>query len=134
MEGLGGAFGFTAERVAAWLLNDESIATVFVIDFGGVPVATASARLLPNDYPGSGYVHWVGASTAHRGKRLGALVSLAVLYEFARLGCRDAVLETDDFRVPAIKVYLNLGFVPEYRHATHAPRWSALQDALKGYL
>ena len=125
---------WTAERVEKWLLNDESVATVFVIDFGGVPVATASARLVPDAYPGSGYVHWVGTSTAHRGKRLGTLVSLAVLYEFVPLGCRDAVLETDDFRVPAIKVYLNLGFVPEYRHATHAPRWAALQDALKGYL
>ena len=125
---------WTAERVENWLLNDESVATVFVIDFGGVPVATASARLIPDAYPGSGYVHWVGASTAHRGKRLGALVSLAVLHEFARLCCKDSVLETDDFRVPAIKVYLNLGFVPEYRHATHAPRWFALRGALKGYL
>ncbi len=119
---------WTAERVGQCLLRDESVATVFVIEHDNVPVATASARLLPDLHPGSGYVHWVGTSTAHRGKLLGYFVSLAVLYEFVRLGCRDAVLETDDFRVPAIKIYRRLGFVPEYRHATHATRWSALCD------
>jgi mycothiol synthase len=61
-------------------------------------------------------------------------VSLAALHEFVRLSCADAVLETDDFRVPAIKVYLSLGFRPEYRHATHEPRWAALAPMLTGYL
>jgi mycothiol synthase len=123
---------WTAERTTEWLLADESVKTIFVIEKGGVIVATASARLLPDAYPGSGYVHWVGADPEHRGKRLGYLASLAILHEFVRLGCTDAVLETDDFRLPAIKVYFRLGFVPEYRHATHAPRWARLAPRLGG--
>lgn len=136
-EMLAGAFPemtWTVGNVRDWLLNDDSVKTTFVIDREGVPVATASARIVPDAYPGSGYVHWVGTAPGHRGKRLGLLVSLATLYEFVRLGCADAVLETDDFRVPAIKVYLTLGFRPEYHHATHAPRWAALAPALKEYL
>jgi GNAT superfamily N-acetyltransferase len=112
------------------LLDDETVKTTFVIEKGGRIVATASARLVPDAYPGSGYVHWVGADPEHRGKRLGFLASLATLHEFVRLGCKDAVLETDDFRLPAIKVYFKLGFAPEYRHATHAPRWARLGPRL----
>ena len=40
---------------------------------------------------------------------------LAALYEFARMGLTDAVLETDDDRLAAIKTYQNLGFQPEHR-------------------
>ncbi|MDX1932442.1 MAG: GNAT family N-acetyltransferase [Capsulimonadales bacterium] len=113
-----------------WLFDDESVRSVFVIEQDGRVVATASARLLPDEFPESGYVHWVGADPDHRGKGLGYLVSLATLHEFVNLGCRDAVLHTDDFRVPAIKVYLRLGFRPEYAHATHARRWYRLAASL----
>jgi mycothiol synthase len=58
------------------------------------------------------------------------MASLATLHAFRKLRCKDAVLHTDDFRLPAIKVYLELGFCPEYAHATHAPRWSRLSSSL----
>src|SRR5215207_2363046 len=108
------AFGpeWSVEKVRRELLNDPSVVETIVATVGGVPVATASVRLVPEAYPGSGYVHWVGTDAAHRGKRLGYAVTLAVLYRFRDLGCRDAVLETDPFRLPAIRVYLNLGFLP----------------------
>lgn len=115
------------------LLDDATVRTVFLIVHDGVPVATASVRLLSYAYPGSGYIHWVGASPLHRGKRLGYLVSLATLHEFARLGCRDAILETDDWRLPALKVYFALGFRPEHRHPTHAARWENLKESLAQY-
>ena len=85
---------------------------------------------LPDAYPDSGYLHWVGASPDYAGKRLGYAVTLAVLEEFVRLGCKDAVLETDDARLPAIRTYLNLGFLPTHRHETHAERWSAIEQNL----
>jgi hypothetical protein len=34
------------------------------------------------------------------------------------------VLETDDFRLPAVRTYLRLGFVPEPRTPGEARRWS----------
>ncbi len=122
--------GWTPNRVTDALVNADDVAAIYVIREGNQVIATASARLLPDSYPGSGYVHWVAASPSHRGKRLGYLVSLAVLHEFVRLGCRDAVLETDDDRLPALKTYLSLGFVPEYRDASHADRWAVIQTHL----
>ena len=60
----------------------------------------------------TGYLHWVATVPAHAGKKLGSFVSLAVLYKFQQEGCQNAVLETDDHRLAAIKTYLRLDFHP----------------------
>ncbi|MDP9363358.1 MAG: GNAT family N-acetyltransferase, partial [Chloroflexota bacterium] len=53
------------------------------------------------------------ADPAHCGRGLGRAVTLATLHRFRELGRRDAVLETDPPRLPAIRLYLALGFRPE---------------------
>ena len=83
-------------------------------------------RLDPARFPGSGYLHWVGVHAAHRGRRLGYVISLAVLHRFRALGCRDAVLETDPPRLPAIRTYLRLGLRPEPAIPAHEEMWPAL--------
>lgn len=126
------AFGpeWSVDKVRRELLDDPSVVETIVATVGGGPVATASARLMPEAYPGSGYVHWVGTDAAHRGKRLGYAVTLAVLRRFRALGCRDAVLETDPVRLPAIRVYLSLGFQPEHVAPEHAAAWGEVFAAL----
>ena len=119
------AFGpeWTADRVRRSVLDAPDVETTFVIEMAAGPVATASARLDPVRFPGSGYVHWVGVHADHRGRRLGAAVVLSVLNRFRELGCRDAVLETDPPRLPAIRVYLDLGFRPEAVGPAHEAMW-----------
>jgi mycothiol synthase len=59
-----------------------------------------------------GYIHMVAASPDVRGKGIGhAMLSHALRILQAR-GCTYYVLTTDDFRLPAIKTYLDAGFVP----------------------
>lgn len=125
------AFGpeWTIGRVHAALLDAPDVVATFVATAKGTPIATASARLAPDAFPGSGYLHWVGVHADARGRRLGRIVSLAVLHRFHALGCQDAVLETDPFRLPAIRVYLNLGFVPEPVVPVHETIW---RDILAG--
>jgi len=58
-------------------------------------------------------------------------VSLAVLKAMASRGDTDAMLETDDARIPAIRSYLALGFTPVYapdddQGLDHRHRWSAV--------
>ena len=115
---------WTSERMKRVLTEAPDVKKVFVVDFGGVPVASASARVLPEDHPGSGYVHWVAVAPDHRGQGLGYLITLATLYEFKQMGLHDAVLETDDQRLAAIKTYQKLGFEPEHRHESHLERWA----------
>jgi len=119
-----------AARVADTLNEQQGVKQTLVIDFRGRPIATASARLQPDRFPGSGHLHWVAVDPEHQGRRLGFFVSLAVLHTFTTLGCADAVLETQDQRLAAIKTYLALGFVPQYRDETHQARWEAIKTAL----
>jgi mycothiol synthase len=120
------------QRVCRDLFDDSSVAAVYVVEkVGGPIVATASSRLLPQQYPGSGYLHWVGADPAESGKRLGYRVTLAVLHDFAARGLTDSVLETDDPRLPAIVTYLKCGYVPECRDPADQERWEKVRAALR---
>jgi mycothiol synthase len=115
---------WTSDKLRRVLVDAPDVKRIIVIEYEGQPVATASARLMPEQHPGSGYIHWVAVAPAHRGQRLGYIVTLACLYAFRQFGCKDAVLETDDHRLAAIRIYQDLGFVPEDRHPTHAERWA----------
>jgi mycothiol synthase len=123
---------WTRERVRQTFVADATVHAIVVIAAGRELAATASARLLPDQHRGSGYVHWVGTDPAHAGRRLGAIASLAVLHRFVALGCRDAVLNTDDHRLAAIRTYLTLGFRPVEPGPGHAERWREIQTRLAG--
>jgi ribosomal protein S18 acetylase RimI-like enzyme len=114
----------THEALFADLSVKETLA--LVEESTGNLVATASARLLPERFPDAGYLHWVGAHRNFQGKGLGRLVTLAVLHRFRELGCTSAVLETQDFRLPALQTYLRLGFEPEHYDESHVERWEAI--------
>jgi predicted dehydrogenase/ribosomal protein S18 acetylase RimI-like enzyme len=125
------ALGFgdwDAERVRRELLQAPDVQATFlaVETASGLVVACASHREVPDRFPGATYLHYVAADPAHSGRRLGALVSAAVLAFGRAEGHRDAVLETDDHRLPAIATYLGLGFAPEYRDPGHPARWAAI--------
>lgn len=119
---------WTPKNVHDALFADTTVKETLVIEDPAKDalVATASVRLLPERFPRTGYLHWVGAHPLYRGKRLGKTISLAVLHAFAQRGCTGAVLETQDFRLTAIRVYLGLGFVPEIAHESHPARWDAI--------
>jgi mycothiol synthase len=76
---------------------------------------------------------WVAADPSALGKGLGRLVALATLH-FMRdeLGADEAFLLTDDERLPAIRTYLRLGFVPEPRSDDEAGRWDAVLEQMRG--
>jgi len=123
---LGAAFPeqeWTVARVHKDLLDAADVPVTFVIEEAGRVVATASVRYQPR-FPDSGYVHWVGVDPASRGRRLGTVVMEAVVRRFFADGYRSAVLETDDFRLPAITSYLGQGFIPQYADTDHEDRWS----------
>ncbi|MSQ43197.1 MAG: GNAT family N-acetyltransferase [Chloroflexi bacterium] len=97
-----------------------------------IPVASATMwRVATAGHPARGYLHMVGALPDYRGRGLGRAVSLAALMVMASRGDTDAMLETDDFRIAAVRSYLALGFTPVYapdgdRGPDHRHRWSAV--------
>ena len=118
-------------RVAVTLSEQEGVKQTLVVTFQDRPIATASVRLQPTLFPGSGYLHWVAVEPQHQGQRLGYFLSLAVLQTFVTLGCQDALLETQDHRLAAIRTCLNLGFIPEYLDAAYSERWRLDQAILQ---
>lgn len=129
---LGAAFAeqkWTVDRVVGELLEADDVAATYVIDGDDGPVATASARYVQR-FPESGYVHWVAVDPAHRGKRLGTLIMATVLQRFSADGRHSAILETDDYRLPAIASYLGQGFIPHYVDSDHEDRWSLVFQQL----
>jgi len=96
----------------------------------GIPVATATAKYNPEYGDNTGYVHMVGVLSSQKRKGLGILISLAVLHLMFKDGKQDAVLQTDDFRIPAIKTYLKLGFLPEIIHENQEQRWDSIFEKL----
>jgi len=91
-----------------------------------IPVATTSAwvRIL-NDRP-TGYIHYVGTRPEHTGHKLGMLASLAALHHMKAEGFNAAILQTDDYRLAAIKTYLRLGFHPYIMHIDQYERWQKI--------
>lgn len=61
---------------------------------------------------GSGYVHMVKAMQTERGKGLGHRMVEYALEVFRIRSVPYVILTTDDFRLPAIKTYLDAGFLP----------------------
>lgn len=103
---------------------------LYFITHQDIPIATACAWRQTVDETDVGYVHMVGVVGEHTGKKLGKWVSLAVLFYFQENGFICSMLDTDDFRIPAIKTYLNLGFIPVYVDETQMQRWKDIFNTL----
>lgn len=59
-----------------------------------------------------GYIHMVAASPEVRGRGIGHAMLRYALCMIEVRGCTYTLLTTDDFRLAAIKTYLDAGFVP----------------------
>lgn len=103
---------------------------VWFVVHGKTPVATSSAYHRSDFLPDYGMIHYVGALSGHKGKKLGYWVSLACLHQMRREHREGAWLSTDDFRLAAVKTYLNLDFVPLLVHENQRNRWRNVFESL----
>ena len=96
-----------------------------------VVVATAMANHAPKAlHPFGGEVGWVAGDPDHSGRGLGRVVCSAATRRLLAAGYRRVYLSTDDWRLPAIKVYLSLGFEPLLFDPGMPDRWQAVCQKL----
>ena len=111
-----------AQRVFETMLPDGLF---FAVHTGsGALAATAAAQVIPcPDHPCGAQLGWVAADPAHRGQGLGYLVCAAVTRRLLAERPASMYLLTDDVRLPAIHVYLKLGWIPFLCQPDMAERW-----------
>ncbi|MEM7134481.1 MAG: GNAT family N-acetyltransferase [Chloroflexota bacterium] len=90
-------------------------------------VATAMTNHNPSDlHPFAGELGWVAGHPEHKGKGLGMAVCGSVVSRLLQGGYEHIYLNTDDWRLPAITVYLRLGWVPFLYAPDMEGRWKAV--------
>ena len=133
---IGESFGWTERsgKFAEVMRRDEAFdpRRIYFVCRAAEPVGVAAAWVRRDYEPQAVYLHYVGVLPAESGRGLGYQVSLACLHHAVREGRTWAVLHTDDFRLPAIRTYLKLGFAPWNRHENHAARWDEVYQRLDG--
>jgi mycothiol synthase len=94
-------------------------------------VATAMAVHSHEDnHPFGGELGWVASDPVHKGRGLGKVVCAAVTTRFIHAGYRHIHLYSEDFRLPALKTYLTLGYVPFIYTREMDRRWEMICNQL----
>ncbi len=81
-----------------------------------------------------GYIHMVAAAPEVRGRGIGHAMLRYALAMLEERGCTYTVLTTDDFRLAAIKTYLDAGFAPVIEHDPESDvsqRWEHVLTELR---
>lgn len=119
-------------RVQDTLTRAPDVRAVYGAFQRGKLVATASSQFRPERDRNAGFVHWLATHPHHRGQGLAATLLERLLPDFKQRGYTSARLFTQPERLPAIKMYLGFGFVPEYEvdGGDHRAIWSSIFQVL----
>ena len=79
-----------------------------------------------------GVLDYVVTHPEHRGKGLGRATCIEVSRFLVDRGCKSVSLGTDDWRLPAIHIYLSMGFRPVMNRNDMPGRWAAVYENLEG--
>lgn len=105
---------------------EEDKCYIFCLD--GEPVATTC--VICNKETKEGYIHMVGSKPEIRGRGIGRLMNDFSIAVIKSEGMETAHLTTDDWRIPAIKSYLRLGFVPDESTDDYKERWAKIREII----
>ena len=73
--------------------------------------------------PGEAYIHMVAIAKSHWGRGLSRCILAYAVQKILDDGNTAITLTTDDWRLPAIKTYVNCGFEPHITDDDMAERW-----------
>jgi len=137
----GGFTDWTEAKVLGYLKNAERREGSSLAEFGGRIVAATFASRLGNqthnpsnvvaEPSNIGVLDFVVTHPEHQGRGLGKFTCTAVAKFLVSRGCATIELGTDDWRLPAIHVYLSMGFRPVMNRSDMPERWAAVIEKLK---
>ncbi len=115
-------------KLAQWMPRILPDGWFFLVDEGsGERIATTmTVHSHAPDHPFGGELGWVAVHPAYQGRNLSSVVVIAALRRLIAGKYRNIHLYSEDYRLPALKTYLRLGFVP-YLYAPDMPaRWQRI--------
>ena len=139
------ASGFTdwdTDKVLGYVEDTDRRAGSAVVAFEGRIVAsTFASRMLaervspvtgmPGEPRREGVLDYVATHPDHQGRGLGRATCTAVSRYLVAQGCELVSLLTDDWRLPAIHLYLSLGFEPVMNREDMPGRWAGVLHELE---
>jgi mycothiol synthase len=98
---------------------------------GEIVASAAAADYVRAGHAETGSLQWVMTDPAHTGKGLGTAIVAAATKLLAEGGYRQVYLSTDGWRLPAISVYLKLGWKPRFFAQDMEERWREVFTGLR---
>ena len=100
----------------------------YIIDGENEIIGTATGIIDTTSKKGN--LHMVAVKESHRSKGLSVPLCAKVVNYLLDNEMEKIDLSTDDFRIPAIKAYLKLGFIPLLIDDTMSGRWRELAEKI----
>ncbi|MCE2456888.1 MAG: GNAT family N-acetyltransferase [Dehalococcoidia bacterium] len=118
-------------RVVEFLAGPErAVGSVVVARDSRVVAATFASVEVDRDF--TGRVDFVTSHPDVRGLGLGRVVCTGVVRYLVGKGYPEVILYTDDWRLPAIGLYLSMGFEPQMTRSNMPERWRRVMKQLEG--
>jgi len=117
---------FESREIIPWIVANQINDGFFVverIETGQLVASSIAQKKLPPKWVDGGSLGWLVTDPQHAGKGLGTLVVTAVNDRLHAEGFEKAYLSTDDFRLPAISIYLKQGWLPRIHADGMEARW-----------
>ena len=112
------------------MLEDETVNPsniFFLISPSGEIAGTVTYQYGKKD---TGTIHMVAIKKEYQGLGLALPMNLYAVDKIVKDGKKGITLTTDDWRLPAIKSYLNAGFEPVYYMDGMEDRWKKVMEQL----
>ena len=98
---------------------------------GELAAACMASHVPAERHPDAGNLGWLATGHNFEGRGLGTVAASAVTNRLVEAGYSRIYLETHDEMIPAISVYLKLGWVPYLYSAEMIGRWENIFETLK---
>jgi len=130
---LAGWPGWNGDRLRPWLLRMLPEGWFMAVHEESSEIAATAMALHDHTWlhPFCGELGWVAGDPAHAGQGLGLAVCAAVTARFMAVGYCQIHLYTEDFRLPALKTYLKLGYIPFLSTPEMPERWRTICAQLR---
>ncbi len=130
------------DRVLDTLADTDRRAGSALVGFDGLIVASTFASRMSSDSVSpvtgtagdprrEGVLDYVATHPDHQGRGLGRATCTAVSRYLVEQGCETVSLLTDDWRLPAIHLYLSLGYRPVMNREDMPERWDRVMETLR---